>query len=975
MVVSVAKDTDTPGLTLDFGGAGVRRHVLPWTRPLARSAAEWLARDWTREGPLDLATWLVIVPTRQSGRRLREALAALAAEAGQAAFPPQVVLPETLVAVDLEVAGVASRAQQQLAWIEALQSVDLDGVRAVFPVEPASRSFTWARELAGQLMKLQATLSESALAIDSVLPRMQAAGDAFPEGERWAQLASLARLADKSLRRRGLQDPIAATLALAKDPALPPGIEAVALIATPDPLPLAMQVLARHAERLPVFVVIHGPEDEAADLLFDEWGRPRPEAWSQRTLDGADFRQRVHLCADAGDQAERIVALARRTVRPAETLGIGVADTETLPTLQRAFASAGIPAYNPAGRSWRLEGFHALLACLADFARSASWDTVRALLRCPDILVWLQTGGSPTVSSAGLLREIDAMGEEHLPPSLAEALRHASGADDPRSRYSGASQALARLDALHRRLVAGRFPENAVGTLQEVFAGRMVEAGTLLFDAIEAWTATLRDAGAALATFGVSRFSLDDAWEFALALYGERMRFEEKAEGALELKGWLELLWEDAPHLVVAGMNDGRVPEAIVGDAFLPESARARAGLKTNAMRFSRDAYLLHALAACRRGGAGRLDLLVGKVSAAGDPLRPSRLLLRCPDADLPDRVAWLFRKVDASQAVVPWTRAWTLKPPLVDPPKRVSVTALRDWLACPFRFYLKHALGMRRVELDKAELDARDFGNLLHATLQRLADPEAQSLVEADRLREFLLAHFERAVRRRYGELLTLPLTVQFESARQRIGKAAEVEAQQRALGWTTERVEWKFELPLDGLMIRGVIDRVDRNPRQPGAVRVVDYKTSDKAVAPSSAHLRSLRPADAQREPWQRMRSGLREFVWTDLQLPVYRRVLAAEWGGEILCGYFNLPKAIGESAVSMWEDFTPELQRSADACLEGIVAAIAAGRFWPPAEEVQRGEDEWAELFHRGASASIDPAIAERLAGLSGTKGGES
>lgn len=973
MVVSVTKDTDTAWLNLDFGEAGVRRHVLPWTRPLARSAAEWLARDWTREGPLDLSPWLVIVPTRQSGRRLREALAALAAEAGQAAFPPKVVLPETLVALDLEPTGVASRAQQQLAWIEALQSVDLEDMRAVFPVEPASRSFTWARELAGQMMKLQGTLGESGLTIGSVLPRMQAGGEAFPEGERWTQLASLARLTEKLLRQRGLQDPVAATLALSGESSLPSGIERVALIATPDPLPLAVQVLARHAERIPVSVVIHGPEDEPVDLLFDEWGRPRPEVWSQRPLDWPDFRQRVHLCADASDQAERIVALARRSARPAENLGIGVADTEVLPTLQHAFASAGISAYNPAGRSWRLEGFHALLACLADFARSASWDAVRALLRCPDILAWLQSGGSMLASSAGLLREIDALGEEHLPPTLAEALRHAPAATEG-GRFSGAFQALARLASLHQRLVMGRFPENAVDALQEIFAGRKVESGTLLFEAIEAWTDTLRDAGAALALFRLPRLSLNDAWEFTLSLYGERMRFEDKAEGALELKGWLELLWEDAPHLVVAGMNDGRVPEAIVGDAFLPESARLRVGLKTNAMRFSRDAYLLNALAASRQGAAGRLDLLVGKVSVTGDPLRPSRLLLRCPDADLPDRVAWLFRKIDADQAAVPWTRAWTLKPPQVDPPQRVSVTALRDWLECPFRFYLKHALGMRRVELDKAELDARDFGNLLHATLQHLADPEAQALVEAGSLRDFLLAHFERAVRRRYGELLTLPLMVQFESARQRIRKAAEVEAEQRALGWKTERVEWKFELPLDGLMIRGVIDRVDRNTRQPGAVRVVDYKTSDKAVAPSSAHLRTIRSADAPREPWQRVLTGTKEYAWTDLQLPVYRRVMAAEWGEDIACGYFNLPKAIGESAVSMWDDFTPDLQRSADDCLEGVVAAIAAGKFWPPAETLQRGEDEWAELFHHGARDSIDPAVAEKLAGGAETRGTE-
>ncbi|MEJ1972991.1 MAG: hypothetical protein WDM96_11190 [Lacunisphaera sp.] len=128
--------------------------------------------------------------------------------------------------------------------------------------------------------------------------------------------------------------------------------------------------------------------------------------------------------------------------------------------------------------------------------------------------------------------------------------------------------------------------------------------------------------------------------QFATACASIRVRRERSTCSA----GW-SCCGEDAPHLVVAGLNDGRVPEAVTGDAFLPEALRVRLGLKTNEARFARDAYQLAALAASRPAGAGRLDLLVGKVSAAGDPLRPSRLLLLCADAELPKRVAALFRR------------------------------------------------------------------------------------------------------------------------------------------------------------------------------------------------------------------------------------------------------------------------------------------------------------------------------------------
>ena len=54
----------------------VSRHFLSWERPLLSQAVAHLASGWDGKGPLDLSRLLVIVPTRQSGRRLREALAA-----------------------------------------------------------------------------------------------------------------------------------------------------------------------------------------------------------------------------------------------------------------------------------------------------------------------------------------------------------------------------------------------------------------------------------------------------------------------------------------------------------------------------------------------------------------------------------------------------------------------------------------------------------------------------------------------------------------------------------------------------------------------------------------------------------------------------------------------------------------------------------------------------------------------------------
>jgi ATP-dependent helicase/nuclease subunit B len=386
--------------------------------------------------------------------------------------------------------------------------------------------------------------------------------------------------------------------------------------------------------------------------------------------------------------------------------------------------------------------------------------------------------------------------------------------------------------------------------------------------------------------------------------------------------------------------------------------------LKTNAARFARDAYLLQALAACRVQG-GRLDLLLGKTSAAGDPLRPSRLLLRCADADLPRRIAFLFSPVESGRATPPWHRAWQLHPPSfvettegrprVAIPTRVAVTALREWLDCPFRFYLGRVLGMAAVDPGKTELDEQDFGTLCHAALEAMGRESAlRDCTDAEVLGSFLEAALAAAAAKRFGPNLTLPLVVQLESARQRLFRAAAEQAQTRAEGWVIERVEWKFVLDVAGLAVSGKIDRIDRHERT-RAIRVLDYKTSDQPAQPREAHLRAARREETAPE-FARWAGEGREQVWCDLQLPIYLRALAVEFPGEILGGYFNLPKAATETGIAPWDGYAPELAESAWNCAAGVAAAIRAGVFWPPNEKVRAEYDKFATLFHHGVAESV-------------------
>jgi ATP-dependent helicase/nuclease subunit B len=200
------------------------------------------------------------------------------------------------------------------------------------------------------------------------------------------------------------------------------------------------------------------------------------------------------------------------------------------------------------------------------------------------------------------------------------------------------------------------------------------------------------------------------------------------------------------------------------------------------------------------------------------------------------------------------------------------------------------------------------------------------------------------------------LPLIIQLESARQRLARAAEVQAGERAAGWVIEHVERKFSVAIGGLRVKGKIDRIDRHA-ETGAVRVLDYKTSDSpaSASPRATHIRAPRQ-DEVPPAWAVFELDGRPHLWTDLQLPLYLHALAAEFPGALAGGYFNLPKAVGGTGLALWDDYTPDLHAAALRCAEGVCAAIRAGGFWPPNEQVRVDHDEFAALFHQGVAASV-------------------
>ena len=944
---------------------------LGWDRPVLDLAIDFLASGWTGEGPLDLSDRLVILPTRHAGRRLRESLAIRAAGSDAAVLPPLTATPDFLVAPERlpgRTAATASRGEALLFWIRELLELPLDRFRGLFPVDPVERNFYWALKTAADLMAVRDLTGEAGLTF------REAAGILAPLGmepERWNDLARLEKRVFAELAKAGLADREVTRRRAAAEGALPPEVRKIAVIATPDPSPLAVTALGQLSRRYPVEIAVFAPESLAGG--FDRWGRPLTAFWNERLIDIPEPKSRIHPCATASQQATTAAALVAAHHRPAATAAIGLPDPELSVPLAEALARHGLRPFDPAGKPVGGHGLFYLLRLWLQLLTTRAWQAAADLARCPDFAEALchAAGGTgdSRLSQSRLLSKLDRLQGDALPDTLDDGMGLCR---DPRVR--------AALDWIARWLrtfESAPFGESLTGFLSAVFSGRQFrnrDADDAVFIALADQINQHLDA---LSPELTAPLRPADQLALLLHLMENQAVYPDRTPEDIDLQGWLELLWEDAPHLVITGMNDGLVPEAIIGHAWLPDSARQALGIRHNDSRMARDAFLLSAALASRQASGGRVDLIFGRTAQSGDPRRPSRLLFQCADEELPGRTLQFFETPPAESVPAPWELAWKLQPSAIldDDPvfSKISVTAFRSYLECPFRFYLRYGLRMNDEDYRKSEMDARDFGIAIHDVLEKFFLESALAESEDEnQIREWFWKRLDAALHARYGPRLSVPVMIQRESARQRLGWWAAGEAEERRNGWRIVAAEQKISTEEDpwqisGMEVRGTIDRIERHPEH--GIRLLDFKTmspiqNGKRKKVSEYHLARLKRTESPEQFPTWALCGGDSGRWIDLQLPLYCLATASRFPGEaIRTGYVTLGRAKSEIGIDLWDALDEETLDSARRCAAGVIGAIRDRIFWPPAART-RYTDPFEALFFGDVESSVDPALLSTI-----------
>ena len=865
-------------------------YLDPQRKPLD-AVADWLAARVRPDaaGAPSLAHLLVIVPTAQSGRRLRHALAR---RFPSGLIPPCVRMPAHLV--DLAAFDIAGRADELLAWREA-------------------RDGKGGFDVAAELADVRRILGANALSFADVAEKVGTVltGDLVDvEMARWKELAKLEARYLAALARRGKRDRIAALKeALAQSIGFP-GIEEAIVACVLDPLPLMNLILERSG--LPVTELV--PDVSSAPEL----------KMSQIVASGT-----------AASEAAKIAAHFA-TVKSDEALpALCLADPDVFPEIQGALRAKGFNVHNPSAMALATSSLGHLAHQLVVLARTSSYSVFSAFVRGGDVRRWLKEElNLDDAKLTAALVDLDNRQQQLIPAMIDDIA--------PKTEHT--------LRAIFEFVKVQLKKQGLRQMLASIFA-------TLALDERDERSREFAAAAEAVNDLIDECFATDVPHDLALELFERRLseatyELEPDEGDAILTDGWLELPFLDADEVVISGFAEGKVPESVVGHAFLPDALRRGLGLADNTARTMRDRTILSMTLACRETAA--VTVHFHSVDGKGDVMKPSRLLFDCAD----DRE--LVRRVMAFYA----TRAGTGETPPADLPAqwkirlpvppdyeklcRTSPSSLDLYLHCPFTYLLHKTFG-ESEDYRADELDAAEFGKLAHDALEAWGNGDLKDSTDADAIAQTLEERVDAALADRFGLAIPAIVALQGESVKRRLRRFAALQAARAADGWRVKATERKMEVAYGHTRVVGRCDRIDFNERT-GEWCVIDYKTWDSAVRAAAYEMKKDRE------------TGELVCVWKSLQLPLYCAMLDADpefsdaRRARITACYCVLAKSAGETCYS--EPFSGAEVPDAEAKVKELIDGIERGVFWPAADSSEWRWDFGDWIFGTPAE-SVDPA----------------
>tara|TARA_B100000809_G_scaffold261660_1_gene310978 strand:- start:503 stop:3271 length:2769 start_codon:yes stop_codon:yes gene_type:complete len=900
----------------------LKTEYLGWQHPILNGAAEYLIDCYFKQGRLDFHNVLLVLPGGRAGRQLQQTLTKHAADHSIPYLAPTTTtigsLPERLYRPRFP---FADELTQSLAWVRALRSIDEKDLALLAPGLSAATEDSYLQRFADSLVRLHQELTGELLSFSRVL-ELSSEMPGFPERDRWEALVRLQHQYLSLLDSLNLWDLQTARMrAVQHDECVAPA--EIILVGTADINGTLRAMLESIGSA--VTSLVFAPENEAH--RFDPLGCLLPGKWEDTPT---SILPEQFLVAETPVDESRLLAQKVASFQgnyAANQITIGIPDESMAIPITREFHRHEVSVRSVVDRYvGQTAPFH-LLASIGDYLQQRDFSSLARLLRHNEICRWLSLQGI----SPSWLTQLDDYYQAHLPRDLGHWIGNPAESDIVREAVESVNGLFSALGDQPERL--DHWASVISSLLQDILQDQSYDQEVIedrrTIDALR----TIRSILSSLTRVPdalASKLNAHEAIRLVLRTADRQVITSPFHADSIELLGWLELPLDTAPAVIVTSFNDGFVPKAVNAGLFLPDRFRRFLNINDNRRRLARDSYAL-----CLLQESGRdVTYISRRQNANGDPLQPSRLVLQLEGEDLARRVLAFWKQAPPAPPVggeESLVTAFQVPKPTSNPPlTKMSVTAFRDYINCPYGFYLRHVLGLRGSDDTANEMDGAVFGNLLHNVLRDFGANPLSKSTDMEDIRRFLAGRLSERAERMFGTRPLATVQVQLRQAEARLDAFAAWQVDWAGSGWQIHAVEVPrrgddgsppapVELTHNGvtLFLSGRIDRIDYHPEHQRWA-LFDYKTGDTFLNPAQVHL-----------------SGSE---WVDLQLPLYRHV-ARQMGieGQIDVGYILLPKDTDKTGESLAKWDEEELQE-ADELATRIWQDVQEGRFWKPRAEAR-------------------------------------
>ena len=712
---------------------------MDWSRPLIPAVVDDLVKTYSVLGVADLRDVIVVFPSKHGLKRFDDLWVR---RTGGVGHPPRRItvgtLPEELYQPQKD---FASELIQKLAWGEAVRGLPRQRVELVLGHLPKDGEFDAWLSIGELLWRVHLELAADGLDFGDVAEQ-GAALAGFRESPRWRAMQEMQKTYHDTLDALGLWDQQTARLVAIERKECETKNEIV-LVGAADINVALRSMLDQVAEQVTAY--IHAPESWAG--RFDAHGCLIPDAWEQ--VDVKLHSGQLHVVDGPIQQAQQVVECLRGLDgrRRMDEITIGIPDERLLPVLRRVLKDVGVPSHRAIETTLRETSPFQLLKAIAAWLESRRPVQFAELVRHPAVTSWLAHQGVP----ARWIIELDDFLVNHLqcrlgswPAAAAEKFAAL------KSAYELATALLGSLSGDARLLSDWTDPVTELLLTvysQREFDAEVPEDRVTLEGCRRIWEAMVENQSVPESI--MPAMESYQALHLTLNAIGMQAIPPGTSASGVDLLGWLDLAQDDNPVVILTNFNEEFVPSSVNSDLFLPNSLRQHLGLTDNARRFARDVHALSALLHSRQ----HVSLIVGRRDVRNDPLIPSRLLFATDEATIAARIRHFYGRLEEANASATETRPLELlsertqaapveshrfqvpRPDSsLEPLSSISVTAFRLYLACPYRFYLKHVLKLESVEQDAWELSPLGFGNLLHAVLDKFGKhPASRSSDETE--------------------------------------------------------------------------------------------------------------------------------------------------------------------------------------------------------------------------------------------------